>query len=118
MSNRLQQGATILGIAVVTAMASWWVWPRPALELRVERGGRGVMVDRWGRTTALPETVFVRATGRVTRIRLDNRDTTFQTLGLFSAPANSARNYQVLPGVFAGFCSAHAAGNTITYVVQ
>jgi len=118
VSNPLRRGATVTGVVVLTAIASWWAWPRPALELRVELGGRGVVVDRWGNTTPLPETVFVSATGRATKIRLDNRDTTFQTLGLFSAPTRSVRNYRVLPGVFAGFCSAHAARNTITYVVQ
>ncbi len=118
MNRLLQRRATIGGLATLTALAAWWAWPRPALELRVELGGRGVVVDRWGKTTPLPETVFVSATGRVTRIRLENRDTTFQNLGLFSAPANSVRNYRVEPGVFAGFCSAHAASNTITYVVR
>ncbi len=118
MSSLLGRGAAAIGLVALTAIASWWAWPRPALELRVELGGRGVIVDRWGRTTPLPETVFVSATGRATKIRLDNRDTTFQNLGLFSAPAGSVRNYRVLPGVFAGFCSAHAASNTITYVVE
>lgn len=86
--------------------------------MRVELGGRGVMVDRWGRTTQLPETVYVAATGRATRIRVENRDTTFQTLGLFSAPARSTRNYRVERGTFAGFCSAHTASQLITFIVQ
>ncbi len=102
----------------LTALASWWAWPTPALRLRVDEGGRGLIVDRWGKTRPLPETVFVAATGRATRIRVENRDTTFQTLGMFSAPAKSTRNYRVEPGVFAGFCSAHAASNTITFVVK
>jgi hypothetical protein len=118
VNERLRRGATATGVIALTAIASWWAWPRPALELRVELGGRGVVVDQWGRTTPLPDTIFVRATGRSTKIRLVNRDTTFQNLGLFSAPAGSVRNYRVLPGVFAGFCSAHAASKTITYVVQ
>jgi hypothetical protein len=108
----------VAGVIAATALASWWAWPTPALRLRVERGGRGVVVDRWGKTTPLPETVFVKATGRATRIRVDNRDTTFQTLGMFSAPANTTRNYRVEPGTFAGFCSAHAASQTITFVVR
>jgi hypothetical protein len=118
VNEGLRRVATATGVVVLTAIASWWAWPRPALELRVELGGRGVVVDHWGRTTPLPDTIFVRATGRATKIRLVNRDTTFQNLGLFSAPAGSVRNYRVLPGVFAGFCSAHAASKTITYVVQ
>lgn len=108
----------MLGIVCVTAFAVWWFWPRPALELRVERGGLGLIVDRWGHTTPLPDTVFVAATGQVTRIRIVNNDTTFQTLGLFSAPATSVRNYRVERGVFDGFCSAHAASQAIVYVVK
>lgn len=108
----------IAGVVGLTAVASWWAWPRPALRLRVELGGQGVIVDRWGKTRPLPETVYVAATGRATRISVDNRDTTFQTLGMFSAPAGSRRSYRVEPGTFAGFCSAHAASKTITFVVQ
>ncbi len=110
---------TVAGIVALTAVAAWWGWPRPALDLRVELGGRGVVVDRWGRTTPLPETLFVAATGRTTKVRLDNRDTTYQTLGIFGAAANSERSFSVpLPGVYGGYCSAHAASKTITYVVQ
>ena len=118
MSKAGRRAALIAGVVVLTALASWWAWPRPALRMRVELGGRGVIVDRWGTTTPLPETVYVAATGRATRIHVDNRDTTFQTLGMFSAPARSKRNYRVEPGTFAGFCSAHAASKTITFVVQ
>lgn len=118
MNEGVRRGATAAGVVVLTAIASWWAWPRPALELRVELGGRGVVVDHWGNTTPLPDTVYVRATGRATTIRLVNHDTTFQNLGIFSAPAGSVRSYRVLPGVFAGFCSAHAASKTITYIVQ
>lgn len=107
-------GAVVLGTVVVT----WWVWPHPALELRVERGGRGVVVDRFGRTTPLPETLHVRARGRDTRIRIDNRDTTFQTLGIFGVAANSTRSFRVpLPGRYGGYCSAHPA-RQITYLVE
>lgn len=119
MNSRVQRALTVLGIVAVTGFASFWAWPRPALDLRVELGGRGVIVDRWGRTTPLPETVFVSATGRNTKVRLDNRDTTYQTLGIFGAAARSERSFSVpLPGAYGGYCSAHTASNTITYVVQ
>lgn len=85
----------------------------------MELGGRGVIVDRWGATTPLPETVFVAATGRNTRVRVDNRDTTYQTLGIFGAASGSVRNFSLpLPGAYGGFCSAHASSGSITYVVQ
>ncbi|MDZ7629871.1 MAG: hypothetical protein U5K74_00585 [Gemmatimonadaceae bacterium] len=118
MSETRKRAGLVAGIVFGTALVAWWVWPRPALHLRVDVGGRGSIVDWRGRTTPLPETVFVAATGRVTRIRLENNDTTFQTLGMFSAPAKTVRNYRVEPGTFAGFCSAHGSSNTITYVVQ
>lgn len=114
----MRRAFSIFGIVSVSALVAWWFWPRPSLNLRVDLGGRGLIVDRWGNTTTLPETVFVKATGQVTRIRVVNNDTTFQTLGLFSAPATSVRNYRVERGTYAGFCSAHAASKTIVYVVK
>jgi hypothetical protein len=87
--------------------------------LRIERGGQGLIVDRWGHTSPLPETVFIGATGRTTRVRVENRDTTYQTLGIFGAAASSTRNFTVpLPGAYGGFCSAHPTSQQITYVVQ
>jgi hypothetical protein len=109
----------VAGLIAATSLASWWAWPRPALELRVEPGGRGLIVDRWGRATPLPETVFVAATGGNTRVRIDNRDTTYQTLGIFGAAAHSVRGYSVpLPGSYGGFCSAHKDSRQITYIVR
>jgi len=106
-------------VILVTASATWWGWPRPAVELRVELGGRGMLVDRWGRTSPLPDTVFIEAQGRSTKVRVVNQDTTYQTLGIFGAAANSSRTFSVpLPGSYGGFCSAHASSGMITYVVQ
>jgi hypothetical protein len=119
VSETLRRGATIAGLVALTGLASWWAWPRPALELRIEPGGRGMIVDHWGRTTPLPDTVYVAATGRNTRVRIDNRDSTYQTLGIFGAAAHSVRSYSVpLPGSYGGFCSAHASSGQITYVVR
>ncbi len=106
-------------VLLATSGATWWAWPQPAIELRVARGGRGMVVDRWGRTSPLPDTVFIPARGRNTRVRVVNDDSTYQTLGIFSAAANSTRTFSVpLPGVYGGYCSAHAAGGTITFVVH
>ena len=119
MSEQVRRLLTPFAVLVLTAFGTWWAWPHPAVTLRVELGGRGLVVDRWGRTTALPETVFIAATGRNTRVRIDNRDTTYQTLGIFGAAAGSVRNFSVpLPGAYGGFCSAHASSGQITYVVQ
>jgi hypothetical protein len=119
VSDRATRALVLAGIIVTTAAASWWAWPRPALVLRIDRGGRGVVVDRWGRTTPLPETLYVTATGRDTRVRIDNRDTTYQTLGIFGAAAGTVRSFSVpLPGTYGGFCSAHASSGQLTYVVR
>jgi hypothetical protein len=111
----------IRGVATlaVTFAAAWATWPAADLELRVDRGGRAVVVHRWGRNVALPETLVVKASGRNTTIRLDNRDTTYQTLGILGAPAKSVRTFALpLPGTYGGFCSAHPESKQLTYLVQ
>jgi hypothetical protein len=119
VSSLASRALLVVGIAITTAAASWWAWPRPALLMRVDRGGRAFVVDRWGRRRPLPETLYVAATGRDTRVRIDNRDTTYQTLGIFGAAAGTVRSFSVpLPGTYGGFCSAHASSGQITYVVQ
>jgi hypothetical protein len=119
VSEGVRRLGSVVALLVATAGATWWGWPRPALTLRVELGGRASIVDRWGRMTPLPETVFVAARGRSTKVRVDNRDTTYQTLGIFGAAAGSSRTFTVpLPGAYGGFCSAHASSGQITYVVQ
>ncbi len=119
MNNAGRRAVSLVLLLAVTGTATWWAWPRPAIELRVALGGRGMLVDRWGRASPLPDTVFIAARGRNTRVRVVNDDTTYQTLGIFGAAANSSRTFSVpLPGVYGGFCSAHASGGTITYVVR
>ncbi len=106
-------------VVVATAAATWWVWPRPAAHLRIERGGVAYVVDAFGRTRALPETVYVAARGRGTKVRIENRDTTWQQLGLFGAAAGTTRDYTVPErGSYAGYCSAHASSGKIVYVVR
>jgi hypothetical protein len=111
--------ALMAGLVLATLGATWWAWPRPAVELHVALGGRGLLVNRWGRTAPLPDTIFIEAQGRSTKVRVVNQDTTYQTLGIFGVAANSTRTFSVpLPGTYGGFCSAHAASGTITYVVR
>lgn len=119
MNSATRRTLTLFALLVATAGATLWAWPRPSIELRVARGGRGMVVDRWGRTSPLPETVFIAARGRNTRVRVVNEDSTYQTLGIFGAAANSSRTFSVpLPGVYGGYCSAHDSSGTITYVVR
>ena len=115
----MRRGLTVAAVLGLTGAASWWAWPHPALHLRIERGGTGLLVDRFGRTTALPETLHVAITGRNTRVRIENRDTTYQTLGIFGVASNSSRSFSVpLPGAYGGFCSAHPTSKRITYVFE
>jgi hypothetical protein len=119
VNSSFSRGVTLVAIALSTAGVAFLAWPRPAVLLRVERGGRAVVVDQFGRTTPLPETLFVSAAGRATKVRIENRDTTYQTLGIFGAAANSSRSFSVpLPGVYGGYCSAHASSKQLTYVVR
>lgn len=119
MSEGLRRLGTVSALLVLTAAVTWWGWPRPALTLRIELGGRASIVDQWGRMIPLPETVYVAARGGNTKVRVENRDTTYQTLGIFGAAAGSSRTFSVpLPGTYGGFCSAHASSGQITYLVQ
>ena len=119
MSERTRRVLTVGGVLLATAAATWYAWPRPALHLRVERGGIGVVVDRWGRTSALPETLFVQASGRTTKVLIQNRDTAYQTLGMFGVAAGTERSFSLpLPGAYGGYCSAHATSKQLTYVIQ
>ena len=114
-----RRAAAIAGVLAATAAATWWAWPRPAVHLRVERGGAAFVVDAFGRATALPETVHVRARGRTTKVRVENRDTTWQQLGLFGAAAGTTRDFTVPErGSYTGFCSAHRSRGRIVYVVR
>lgn len=109
----------VLAVVVGTAAATWLAWPRPAAHLRIERGGAAYLVDALGRTVPLPETVHVAARGRGTKVRVENRDTTWQQLGLFGAAAGTTRDFTVPErGSYAGFCSAHRSRGRIVYVVR
>ncbi|MCU0626374.1 MAG: hypothetical protein MUF21_07815 [Gemmatimonadaceae bacterium] len=112
--------AVVVALVVLgTAAATWVAWPRPAAHLRVERGGTAYLVDALGRTTALPETVHVAARGRGTTVRVENRDTTWQQLGLFGAAAGTTRDFTVPErGRYAGYCSAHRSRGRLVYVVE
>ncbi|HEY0778643.1 MAG TPA: hypothetical protein VGD56_11815, partial [Gemmatirosa sp.] len=90
LANAAHPYRRALGLAAVTAataVAVWWTWPHPDLVLEVARGGTGSVVDRFGRRTLLPDTLFLQARGRETTVRIVNHDTARATLGIFpSAP--------------------------------
>jgi hypothetical protein len=105
---------------VATFAIVWATWPRPALTILVERGGRAVVKAKYAAalrpTVPLPERLVVEAGALV---RIVNEDTAVARLGLFaSAPGEdvSARA-PTAPGVFTGRCSAHP-GRVVTYVIR
>jgi hypothetical protein len=98
-------------------VGAWLLWPRPALELVVDRDGTGHVVTRTGRR-ALPETLVVNG-GRHAEVRLVNRSARDQQLGIFSVAAGETRSYRVgAPGTYGGYCSAHPTVRRLVYVVR
>lgn len=114
VSRALQLGFVLL-LTVVGAFATW---PRPAVDIRIPPGGVAEVHHRFGRVTAMPETIVVAAGGRP-RIRITNADTIAHRLGMFSAPASERVEYTLpQPGVYTGACSAHPSSETLTFLVQ
>jgi hypothetical protein len=106
--------ATVLAACVIAT----WLFSRPAVEIRVERGGHAFVTGLFTRT-ALPETLHVRAVGSHTVIRIVNRDTVRHVLGLFDANPGETRDFIVAyEGTFGGYCSTHPASKQIVYVIE
>jgi hypothetical protein len=105
-------------IVVAVIAATWFVWDRPAVEIRVERGGQAFVEGMFSRTP-LPETVYVRAVGSHTVIRIVNKDTVRQHLGIFDTEPGETRDFSVAyAGTFGGFCSAHPISKQLVYVIE
>lgn len=118
--SSVRRSFRIATIVVALAIATWlaWAWERPAVEIRVERGGhafvRGVF-----KKTPLPETLYVRAVGSHTVIRIVNMDTVRHHLGIFDANPGETRDFSVAyAGTFGGFCSAHSVSKQLVYVIE
>ncbi len=108
----------VVGIIVLSAIAAWWVWPRPNVEIRIARGGTATVVDHMGRRSPLGDTIFVRGGGGKRTVRVINEDTMPHQLAMFNAVAGGTRDYTVPLGVYGGFCSAHATSKRLTVVVR
>jgi len=103
----------MLGVIVAVGVAVWFTWPRASVTIRIAQGGTATVDGE-----ALPETIFVRARGRSTVIRVVNTDTVRHQLALFGADAGETRDFTIAyPGTYGGACSAHPTGN-LTYVVR
>lgn len=104
----------VAGAVVVAALGVAWVtWPRPSVLIEIAPGGVATVAG-----APLPETLFVRARGRNTVVRVVNRDTVRHQLALFGADAGETRDFTIAyPGTYGGVCSTHPTGN-LTYVVR
>lgn len=108
-SRSLSIGIVVIGVAALT----WWSWPRPSVTIRIAPGGIATVNG-----VVLPETLFVKARGRNTVIRVVNGDSTRHQLALFGAAAGETRDFTIpYPGTYGGVCSTHPSGN-LTYIVQ
>ena len=103
-----------VGLVVITVAAlTWWTWPRPAVTIQIAPGGTATVNG-----AVLPETLFIKARGRSTVVRVVNRDSLRHQLALFGADAGETRDFTIpYPGTYGGVCSTHPSGN-LTYVVQ
>ena len=107
------RGVAIGLVVLVMAALTWWTWPRPAVTIRIAPGGAATVAG-----AALPETLFIKARGRSTVVRVVNADTLRHQLALFWADAGETKDFTIAyPGTYGGVCSAHPTGN-LTYVVQ
>lgn len=100
-------------VVLVMASLTYWTWPRPAVVIKIAPGGEATVGG-----VALPETLFVKARGRSTMVRVVNGDTIRHQMALFGADAGETKDYTIAyPGTYGGVCSTHSSGN-LTYVVQ
>lgn len=108
----------VLGLMTLTAVAAWFTWPRPDTLIRVQRGGIAVVENSLGRTTPLPDTVFVGGAGGRRSIRVVNEDTVQHRLAMFTVAAGEQTDYTVPLGTFGGACSAHPTKTQLTFVIK
>lgn len=108
----------LLAILLSVGAFVWLSWPRPDAEIRVALGGVATVIDRYGRSSPLRDTVVVGGAGARRALRIVNRDTVPHVLAMFTVAAGSRQDYTVPPGAFGGYCSAHAAGAHLTVVVR
>lgn len=108
-SRSLTLGLVVLVVAALT----WWTWPRPAVTIQIAPGGIATVNG-----AILPETLYIKARGRSTVIRVVNGDSTRHQLALFGAAAGETKDFTInYPGTYGGACSTHPSGNLV-YVVQ
>lgn len=113
MSAGLERGLIVAGVCAAAGAVAWFTWPRPSVVIEIAPGGIATVEG-----AALPETLFVKARGRSTVIRVINRDSVRHQLALFGADAEDTKDFTIAyPGTYGGACSTHPTGN-LTYVVR
>ena len=116
--SSVRRSAGVAAAVLAVAFATWLVWDRPAVEIRVERGGQAFVHGAFSKTP-LPETVYVRAVESHTVIRIVNLDTVKHHLGIFDASPGETRDFNVAyAGTFGGYCSAHSASKQLVFVIE
>lgn len=105
-------------IAVLTAAAVWFTWPRPDALIRVEPGGVSTVTNSYGFSSPLGDTVIVGGSGPRRTIRIVNDDSVTHQIAMFSIAAGERSDYTVPPGVFGGICTAHPVSRQLTFVVR
>lgn len=112
-SRSLNRSLTLGLVVLVVAALSWWTWPRPAVTIQIAPGGIATVNG-----AILPETLYIKARGRSTVVRVVNGDSTRHQLALFGAAAGETKDFTIsYPGTYGGVCSTHPSGNLV-YVVQ
>lgn len=102
----------VLVVSIVGAFV-FFAWPRPAVTILIDEGGIATVAGM-----PLPETLFVKARGRSTVVRVVNRDSIRHQMALFGADAGEVRNFTIAyPGTYGGVCSTNPSGS-LTYIVQ
>ena len=118
MSALMRRAALLLAGTVGALALALALWPRPAVDIRIPRGGFAQVHGRFGRVQTIPDTIVVAAGGRP-RVRITNADTATHQLGLFSAPPGQTVEYTLpTPGTYTGLCSVHPTSETLTFVVR
>jgi hypothetical protein len=116
--SSVRRSVRFAAVLAALAAATWLTWDRPAVEIRVERGGHAFVRGLF-RKTPLPETLYVRAVESHTVIRIVNQDSVRHHLGIFDAGPGETRDFTVAyAGTFGGFCSAHSASKQLVYVIE
>ncbi len=114
----MRRSLTVAAVVAAVGVVAWLAIDHPAVDITVERGGTAYLHRGWSKSE-LPETIFVRAVGSHTVVRIANKDSVRHHLGLFDVNPGDTQDFIIAyAGTFGGFCSTHAASKQLVYVVE